>query len=225
MSRAVDPRRRCIALPEWPEGVRAVWQAGVAPRGRFSQQGSATHLSEKSREKYAEGFGRWLVLAAVALATVGIVSLGGRLWHRYRAHSARDRAIATVHADAPGTNTPRADDARSASHALLANRPAPESNGEGRVRVVSATAAAAKPSGSGPGAGASPESQLAATAARHVLSGNYAEALPVYRQLERTWPENTSYAAMSRLLEKKVGSRNDTRTVAPATPAAHPAEP
>jgi hypothetical protein len=66
-----------------------------------------------------------------------------------------------------------------------------------------------------------PESQLAATAARHVLAGNYAEALPVYQQLERSSPENTSYAAMARLLKKKVGTTTDTRSIAPAT-APHP---
>jgi hypothetical protein len=51
-----------------------------------------------------------------------------------------------------------------------------------------------------------------------VLTGNYAEALPLYRQLERSWPETTAYAAMSRLLEKKVGTMNDTRTITPAAP-------
>jgi hypothetical protein len=159
------------------------------------------------------GAGRWLLLAAVALVTVGVVSVGGRLWHRYRAQGARQRVVASVEASASTAAAPNSADAPSASRALLANRPAPESGGGERVRVISATAAAPA---SVAGSGASSESQLAATAGRHVLSGNYAEALPLYRQLERSWPENTAYAAMARLLEKKVGSHNDTRTVAPA---------
>lgn len=159
------------------------------------------------------GAGRWLLLAAVALVTVGVVSVGGRLWHRYRAQGPLQRVVASVEASASTPAAPSSADAPSASHALLANRPAPESGAGELVRVVSATASAPA---SAAGSSASPESQLAATAGRHVLSGNYAEALPLYRQLERSWPENTAYAAMARLLEKKVGSRNDTRTVTPA---------
>jgi len=143
-----------------------------------------------------EGVGRWLLLAAVALVTVAVVSVGGRLWHRYRANIARERA-AGVEASAPGAPSTTGIEPPSASRALLANRPAVDT-------------------GVDPGAGATQESQLAATAGRYVLGGNYAEALPLYRQLERGWPENTSYAAMARLLEKKVGSRNDTRTITPA---------
>jgi hypothetical protein len=160
------------------------------------------------------GLGRWLLLAAVALVTVGVVSIGGRLWQRYRANSARQH-VAGVETSPASPRNPSGSQAASspglASHALLANRPAPEP-GDERVRVVSTTPAAAEP-----GAGATPESQLAATAGRHVLSGNYAEALPLYRQLERSWPENTAYAAMAKLLEKKVGSHNDTRTITPAS--------
>jgi hypothetical protein len=165
------------------------------------------------------GIGRWLLLAAVALVTVGVVSVGGRLWQRYRANSARQRVTASVEASPAAPRGPSGSQPASspglASHALLANRPAPEPHDE-RLRVVSATAGAAPVAGE-PGAGATPESQLAATAGRHVLSGNYAEALPLYRQLERSWPENTAYAAMAKLLEKKVGSHNDTRTIAPAS--------
>jgi hypothetical protein len=158
------------------------------------------------------GAGRWLLLVAVALISVGVVSVGGRLWHRYGAQSARQRVVASVEASASSPAMPSNGDAPSASHALLANRPASEPGAVERVRVISATAEVLA---GGAGSSASPESQLAATAGRHVLSGNYAEALPLYRQLERGWPEHTAYAAMARLLEKKVGSQNDTRTVAP----------
>jgi hypothetical protein len=164
------------------------------------------------RRERESSAGRWLLLVAVALITVGVVSVGGRLWHRYRPQAARQGVVASVEDKASSPAMPSSSDAPSASHALLANRPAPDPGAAERVRVISAT-----PGGLAGEAGssASPESQLAATAGRHVLSGNYAEALPLYRQLERSWPENTAYAAMARLLEKKVGSRNDTRTVTP----------
>jgi hypothetical protein len=162
------------------------------------------------------GAGRWLLLAAVALVTVAVVSVGGRLWQRYRSQSARQHAVASSGASAMPATASAGGEAASASRALLANRPAPEPGAE-RVRVVSATAAV--PAAAEAGASATPESQLAAAAGRHVLSGNYTEALPLYRQLERNWPENTAYGAMARLLEKKAGTRNDTRTITPA-PAA-----
>jgi hypothetical protein len=188
--------------------------------GPLAELGAARHpmppssrpqpLPAREREP---GAGRWLLLAAVALVTVGVVSVGGRLWQRHRSQGpAPGTAASTSPRAAPGA----ADSTSSpgpASHALLANRPAPEPASDARVRVVSATAV---PAGSEPGVGASQESQLAATAGRHVLSGNYAEALPMYRQLERSWPQNTAYGAVARMLEKKVGSRNDTRTITPA---------
>ena len=52
-------------------------------------------------------------------------------------------------------------------------------------------------------AAATPESRLAAQAARHVLVARYAEALPLYRQLQQSFPQNTAYAAMTRVLEQK----------------------
>lgn len=164
------------------------------------------------RRERESGAGRWLLLVAVALITVGVVSMGGRVWHRYRAQGAGQRVLASVDANASSPAAPNSGDAPTASHALLANRPASEAGAVERVRVVSATAEGLAGEA---GSSASPESQLAAAAGRHVLSGNYAEALPLYRQLERGWPENTAYAAMARLLEKKVGSQNDTRTVTP----------
>jgi hypothetical protein len=164
--------------------------------------------------------GRWLLLASVALATVGVVMLGSRLLNRYRNSTARPEAsLATdrlAHMAEVSTGAPSTD----ASRALMANLPAPQRvSVDARARVVSATGApgAHGPNEEAPGGAASPESQLAATAGRHVLSGNYAEALPVYRQLERGWPENTAYAAMGRLLEKRLGSTNDTQTITPSS--------
>ena len=190
-----------------------------------------------------------MLLCAVAFATVGVVSFGGRLLNRYRNTTERTRALAALEATSPasrGADAPGDDaivrDPRdvedlgatgAASRALLANRPASERGlPTGRTTVVSASgssditnagASAVAVGGATPNAAGSPEvasqeSQLAATAARHMLAGSYAEALPVYRQLAREWPENSSYAAMARLLEKRVGTVNDTKTIAPAAP-------
>ena len=52
-------------------------------------------------------------------------------------------------------------------------------------------------------AAASPESKLAAQAARHVLVARYSDALPLYRQLQQSYPQNAAYAAMVRVLEQK----------------------
>jgi len=52
---------------------------------------------------------------------------------------------------------------------------------------------------------ASPESRLAAAAARHAIAGRYAEALPVYRELARAYSQNTAYGAMAHVLEQKLG--------------------
>jgi hypothetical protein len=57
---------------------------------------------------------------------------------------------------------------------------------------------------------ASPEELAAANAARNVITGRYAEALPLYQELARNYPQNTAYAAMARVLKQK------TETSAPA---------
>ena len=145
---------------------------------------------------------RWLLLAAVALVSIATVMVGQRVWHRYQEAEGRPLSVTAASADSPSDTTERA---------LLSNRPAVDLPPPGRALVVSASHP--QP---GEGSSPSPESQLAATAGRHVLAGNYAEALPVYQQLERAFPENTAYAAMSRLLKEKVGTSSDTRTVAPA---------
>jgi len=157
------------------------------------------------------GAARWLLLlGGVAAATAGIVWFGAQFLRNQRAGARADaRAAAAAAAPLAGAE----------SSALLANRPAPAvSDVPGRATVVSATGTPGSiPEADAPSGGASSQSQLAATAGRHVLAGNYAEALPLYQQLERNWPMNTSYAAMARLLKKKVGATSDTQTVTPAT--------
>lgn len=164
---------------------------------------------------------RWLLLCSVALATVGVVTLGERLLSRYRVSRARELAVPVA---AMPTSSPREAPSTvdaPASSTLLANRPAPERGAiQLPVRVISSTGGGAQRANpASVTRGASQESQLAATAGRHVLSGSYAEALPVYQQLQRTYPENTAYSAMARLLAEKLASSHDTRTVTPAGPA------
>jgi hypothetical protein len=62
VSRAVDPRRRCLPLAEWPEADRRRWQDAVAPkgRGRVTGRSAAAHLKPATIEKTQDGYGRWL---------------------------------------------------------------------------------------------------------------------------------------------------------------------
>jgi hypothetical protein len=48
------------------------------------------------------------------------------------------------------------------------------------------------------------ESRLAAEAGKHVIAARYSDALPLYRALQRDYPQNTAYAAMAKVLEQKV---------------------
>lgn len=152
---------------------------------------------------------RWLLLAAVALVSVASVMVGQRVWQRYR--EPRSPELAAIVPPGPVEDV---SSAASTSRALMPSRPAIEAAPAGRAVVVSVTGGQADDT-AGP-AGAGPEAQLAATAGRHVIAGNYADALPLYQQLERAYPDNSAYVAMSRVLEKKVGTSNDTRTVTPA---------
>lgn len=62
MSRAVDPRRRCLPLAEWPEEDRRRWETRLAPkgRGRVTGRSAVAHLKPDTVQKYMEGYGRWL---------------------------------------------------------------------------------------------------------------------------------------------------------------------
>jgi hypothetical protein len=153
---------------------------------------------------------RWLLLAAVALVSVASVMVGQRVWQRYREPSSPQLAAVV----APGELEGVSSGAASTSRALMPSRPAVEAAPAGRAVVVSVTGG--RPEDTAGPAGAGPEAQVAATAGRHVIAGNYADALPLYQQLERAYPDNSAYVAMSRLLETKVGTSNDTRTVTPA---------
>ena len=154
---------------------------------------------------------RWLLLAAVALVSIASVMVGQRVWHRYRGDASRPLASAAA---GRAVEAPPEESAASTARALMPSRPAPEGSVPGHAQVVSVSGGHL---GDAPTSGsADPESQLAATAGRHVITGNYAEALPLYQQLERAYPDNSVYVTMSRLLETKVGASSDTRTVTPA---------
>ena len=61
MPRIIDPRRRCLALRDWPEPDRLAWEAAMrGRRGRFSARGLAARLAPASIAKAFEGYGRWL---------------------------------------------------------------------------------------------------------------------------------------------------------------------
>jgi hypothetical protein len=62
VSCAVDPRRRCLPLEEWPAEDRRRWEAALARRGRgrITGRSRAAHLKPTSIEKYQEGYGRFL---------------------------------------------------------------------------------------------------------------------------------------------------------------------
>lgn len=62
MSRAVDPRRRCLPMAAWPEADRRRWHSAVAPKGpgRITGRSAVAHLKPVTLEKYLEGYGRWL---------------------------------------------------------------------------------------------------------------------------------------------------------------------
>jgi hypothetical protein len=62
MKRAVDPARRCLAVADWPEADRRIWETAVDPRawGRVMRRGPAAHLKPVTLGKCAEGYGRWL---------------------------------------------------------------------------------------------------------------------------------------------------------------------
>jgi hypothetical protein len=153
---------------------------------------------------------RWLLLAAVALVSVATVMVGQRVWQRYREPASPQLAAAAGPREIDGVPS----GAASTSRALMPSRPSVEAAPAGRAVVVSVTGGHADDT-AGP-ASPGPEAQLAATAGRHVIAGNYADALPLYQQLERAYPDNSAYVAMSRVLEKKVGTSTDTRTVTPA---------
>lgn len=56
------------------------------------------------------------------------------------------------------------------------------------------------------------ESRLAAEAGKHVIAARYTDALPLYRELQRDYPQNTAYAAMVKVLEQKVAGAKQEGT-------------
>jgi hypothetical protein len=158
---------------------------------------------------------------AIGFAVFGKRLLGGAPPQR----SAQSQALPA----APPTwdSTGSTDQAMLANRPVTANAPAPISapvappvatappvaaatNAEPATSAETTEEAAASADGTAAAGGAqaeaaaSPESRLAAQGARHAIAGRYAEALPVYRELARTYSQNTAYTAMAHVLEQKL---------------------
>jgi hypothetical protein len=167
---------------------------------------------------------RWIALTALAVAAVGVAAFGKQLLSRVT--SSRNDAIEqrvaeresespkqTTLTNLPGTVAPAAAPPAAGLPAVAAAAAAPAAapavlpsvrvSEEKAEALDPAAAKAAEAARKQAEAAASPESRLAAQAARHVLGARYADALPLYRQLQQSYPQNTAYAAMVRVLEQK----------------------
>ncbi|HVZ36520.1 MAG TPA: hypothetical protein VG963_29020 [Polyangiaceae bacterium] len=161
-------------------------------------------------------------LATLAVAAIGFVTFGDRLMgssQRQQALLPRPAAPASLPLQAPpsvDTTASRPNGLPSTREPLVAARSATA----GRELTAAASAkhsarseadapedeAAAAASARAAEALASPEDKLAAEAARQVIASRYPEALPIYRELARKFPQNTAYAAMAHILEQKIAA-------------------
>jgi hypothetical protein len=179
----------------------------------------------KSKEKPASQ-ARLIVLAALAVAAIGFAAFGKQLiggkptspTDGMEQRAAQDESESPKQAtltNLPGSAQPASPLAAAppaeaevapaaagpaAAPAVLPSVPDPEEKAE---PVDPADAKATEAARKQAEAAASPESKLAAQAARHVLVARYSDALPLYRQLQQSYPQNTAYAAMVRVLEQK----------------------
>lgn len=118
------------------------------------------------------------------------------------AHVAAEPAVPPAEAEAGAAAAPPAPEASSDEPEPSARKSRRGARGREAKAQVEAAAAAA--------AAASPESKLAAEAGRHVLAARFADALPLYRTLQRDYPQNTAYAAMTRVLEQKLSAEKQS---------------
>ena len=174
---------------------------------------------------------RLIVLAALAVAAIGFAAFGKQLIggpassptdgiEQRAAEDDSERPKQATLTNLPGTAQPAAPAAAAPAAVAPATAaataaPAPVAAaapavlprvpiGEEKTEPVApADAKAAEAARKEAEAAASPESKLAADAARHVLVARYSDALPLYRQLQQSYPQNTAYAAMVRVLEGK----------------------
>jgi hypothetical protein len=127
------------------------------------------------------------------------------------AQSAAVSTPAAVAAPAPVAAEPALPAAAGDADGTAPPLPAPEASGDeqgpparkprrgSKGREAKAEAAASEAA-----AAATPESKLAAEAGKHVLAARFSDALPLYRTLQRDYPQNAAYAAMTRVLEQRL---------------------
>ena len=199
---------------------------------------AASTVAKKSSSS-ASSQGRLVALAAVALGAIGFAAFGEQLMGGTAAvteSTPQPRPAEPARAAEqalPGqtalANHPTSDNLARPSAGVAAPPPSALPTGpaaisaeppaeKGAKAVPGAEAEdVAEPADDAASATASPESQLAASAGRHVVAGRYAEALPLYQELKQKWPKTTAYAAMVRILEQKVGAGTVAPAAAPAT--------
>jgi hypothetical protein len=190
-------------------------------RANLDQTGSARPKDKPASQA------RLIVLAALAVAAIGFAAFGKQLvggvapspTDGIEQRAAQDETESPKQAtltNLPGSAQPAAAPAAAAPAAAApiaapaavpaaapAVLPSVAVSEEKAEAVPPADAKAAEAARKEAEAAASPESKLAAEAARHVLVARYSDALPLYRQLQQSYPQNTAYAAMVRVLEQK----------------------
>jgi hypothetical protein len=170
---------------------------------------------------------RLIVLTTLAVAAIGVAAFGKQLIGRATssrtgieqpaAEDEHESPRQTTLTNLPGTAaapaaappapaTPAVAAAAAAAAAAPALLPSVRISEDRAEPLDPASARAAEAARKEAEAAASPESRLAAQAARHVLAARYADALPLYRQLQQSYPQNTAYAAMVRVLEQKTAA-------------------
>ncbi len=221
-----------------PLGEQSPASFGVPAPGEhgpsdWSQQTAAPAAGAAAKGKTSGGSQiRLIGLATLALAAIAFATFGDQL----AALGSRVRDVSAPHSWAS------ASDGASTAQSTMANRPAAASDTRALAPSTpagpspSALAATAEDAPAVPtansvvGAGAaegtdanpndsaaSSEAQLAAAAGRHVIAGRYAEALPIYQQLQQTTPDNAAYPAMVRVLGRKVGAAQGSVSTPEAT--------
>jgi hypothetical protein len=191
------------------------------PQGPQSQPISSKGKAESSTP-------RLIALAAVALGAIGFAVFGGELTGgapQRRTGFAQapppaspppQASAQTTLANRPGappsaaptTAAPAGDEPPAPAQPSGPAAPSPAPSEPDRAATSSASAKATAESGTAKGAEgdgeASAESRQAAAAGKHLIAGRYEEALPLYRELAKDYPQTTAYAATVKVLSEKL---------------------
>lgn len=60
MNKHIDPTRRGLRYPEWPQIDRDAWEKAVAPGNVFDGRGPAAHWAPRTKTTNIVNYGRWL---------------------------------------------------------------------------------------------------------------------------------------------------------------------